>query len=127
MGFLDNLRKSKDADIHQDWKVLDSIEQLEKVIEASKDKPVVIFKHSTTCGISARAKHGLESEWDFDANDFDFYYLDLLSYRPVSNKVAEVLNVIHQSPQIVVVKNGKAVFNNSHHAISVDSLKKNLS
>jgi len=126
MGFLDNLRKSKEAGIHQDWKVLDSVEQLEKIMEAAGEKPIVFFKHSTTCGISAMAKNKLESAWDFNTDDMDFYYLDLLSHRPVSNKIAELLRVVHQSPQIIVVKNGQVVFHNSHHAIGVDSLKDGL-
>jgi len=56
----------------------------------------------------------------------DFYYLDLLTYRPISNEIAEKFSVTHQSPQILVIKNGNAVFNNSHHSISADSLKEGL-
>jgi len=123
MGFLDNLFGAGNAPIHPDWKVLSTIEQLDEVVEGSKKKPVVLFKHSTTCGISAGAKHALESKWDFAAGDLDFYYLDLLNLRPISNEIASRFGVIHQSPQIIVIADGKAVFDTSHHRISADTLR----
>lgn len=117
MGFLDRLKKSQQQGI-SDWKVLETEAQLAAAIEASHEKPVVLFKHSVTCGISAGAKHRLESAWDFDKEELDFYYLDLLAFRPISNKIAEDLGVIHQSPQIIVLRNGKAIFDASHHRIN---------
>ncbi|WP_294234557.1 monothiol bacilliredoxin BrxC family protein, partial [uncultured Chryseobacterium sp.] len=52
----------------------------------------------------------------------DLYYLDLLAYRPLSNRIADDLGVTHQSPQLIVIENGKAVNNASHQNISVDQL-----
>jgi len=112
--------------MNKDWKVLDNSEQLNDIVEKSKEKTQVLFKHSTTCGISHGAKSRLEEGWNFDEEDMDFYYLDLLSYRNVSNEIASKFNVTHQSPQIIVIKNGEATFNNSHHSISSDSLKEGL-
>ena len=86
--------------------------------------PVVLFKDSTTCGISAHAKHKLKSAWDFETSDLSFFYLDLLNYRNISNKIAEVFGVIHQSPQILVIKDGVSVSNFSHQAINVERLRK---
>lgn len=123
MGFLDQFRKTRDSDIHEDWKVIESETQLQAAIEESFEKPVVLFKHSVSCGISGGVKYGLEKDWDFTADDLSFYYLDLLSFRPISNKIANDLGVMHQSPQVVLLKNGKAVFNASHHAISVSALR----
>ena len=108
------------------WKTLDTMPQLVQLKADSFQKPVIIFKHSTTCGISAFAKHKLESNWDFTETDFDFYYLDLLSYRPISNQVAEDFGVVHQSPQIIVIKDGQAIYNTSHHQISTDAIRKSL-
>ena len=108
------------------WKTLDNLNQLKDIIKASADKTQVIFKHSTTCGISHGAKSRLEEGWNFSESDMDFYYLDLLSYRPVSNEVADLLKVTHQSPQILVIKDGMATFNNSHHAISAQSLSEGI-
>ena len=105
------------------WKVLETSEQLEKAIQDSYKKPVVLFKHSVTCGISARAKYMLEEDWSFNEDDFDFYYLDLLSFRSISNSIADKFNVTHQSPQILIIKDGKSVYDMSHHRISAQSLK----
>lgn len=122
MGFLDRLKNSQQQ-TQSDWKVLESEKQLAQAIQDSHEKPVVLFKHSVTCGISAGAKHRLESGWNFDGADLDFYYLDLLAHRPISNKIAEDLGVMHQSPQIIVLKNGKAVFDTSHHRINVQAIE----
>ena len=105
-----------------DWHELTELGQLETIKAESNEKPVVIFKHSVTCGISAGAKYQLESDWDFNPTDFKFYYLDLLAHRPVSNKIAEEFGVVHQSPQVIVIKNGQAVADTSHHAIRKSKL-----
>lgn len=126
MGFLDRLKKSQNSAMSQ-WKTLTSLEQLNDIDKDSKGKPVVLFKHSTTCGISAGAKHRIEIDWTkLEGEVMDFYYLDLLNYRPISNAIAERYNVRHESPQIIVVKNGKATFNTSHHRINADAVKSAL-
>ncbi|MFK7808685.1 MAG: bacillithiol system redox-active protein YtxJ [Saprospiraceae bacterium] len=117
MSFLKNLMNSQNGGVSSDWKHLTKIEQLDDIVEISKEQPVVLFKHSTTCGISAAAKSRLE-EVPFDVDKGVFYYLDLLSHRDVSNKIAEKFGVVHQSPQIIIIKDGVAVNNNSHHAIN---------
>jgi len=104
------------------WKILENTDQLEQAIKDSYNKPVVLFKHSVTCGISSRAKYMLEDGWEFSTDDFDFYYLDLLSFRGISNSIAEKFKVTHQSPQILVIKNGESIFDMSHHRISAASL-----
>lgn len=122
MHLSDRIRESET--IFPEWKILDQTEQLEQLQEVSYRKPVVIFKHSTRCGISAHAKFRLESEWSFTPEDLDFYYLDLIAYRQVSNQVAEMFQVTHQSPQIILLRHGRAVFDTSHHMINVEVLKK---
>lgn len=105
------------------WKNLENLDDLHQITEDSKQKPVVFFKHSTRCGTSLHAKHRLESEWNIDESQVDFYYLDLLRHRDVSNAIAERFNVVHQSPQIIIIKNEQAVFHTSHNAISVNGIK----
>jgi bacillithiol system protein YtxJ len=122
MNLSDRIRESES--VVPEWKVLDQPGQLEHLQEESYRKPVVIFKHSTRCGISAHAKFRLESEWSFTQEDLNFYYLDLITYRQVSNQVAETFQVTHQSPQIILLRGGKAIFDTSHHNISVGVLKK---
>lgn len=109
--------------LHQHWIELTELKALDRIIKESTEKPVVLFKHSTTCSRSAFAKHRLESEYDIKPEEASFYYLDLLSYRPISNAIAERFGVRHQSPQVIVVKNGKAVFDTSHESISLKKVK----
>ena len=123
MSFLKNFFNAQNEGHNATWKVLDQLDQLDQIVKDSFQKPVVLFKHSISCGISGMSKHQLESDWDFTEEDLDFYYLDLINHRPVSNKIASLFDVIHQSPQIIVVKDGKAVFNTSHHQISVQGIR----
>lgn len=126
MGFLDQFKRTVGAGLPDDWKVIESELQLQAAIDESFERPVVLFKHSVTCGISASAKYRLEQDWDFTTEDLSFYYLDLLSFRSISNKIAEDLGVTHQSPQVILVKNGQAVYDTSHHMISVGTLRGQL-
>jgi bacillithiol system protein YtxJ len=95
------------------WKNLESIEQLDGLLELSINKPVLIFKHSTRCGISRAVLKAFEKKFkDIEA---EFYYLDLLQFRELSNELASRFNVIHQSPQLLVIKYKKVVNHNSHY------------
>lgn len=121
MGFLDRLKASQSTQIGK-WQSLDSIAKLDEIDKLSAEKPVVIFKHSTTCGISASAKNRIEFEWDKIEGDFEFYYLDLLTYRSISNAIADRYGIRHESPQILVIKNGVATFDSSHYAIQASAI-----
>ena len=124
MGILDRFFKEPNEEpMKTEWKTLDRIDQLEAIKAQSKEKPVAIFKHSIRCGISSMVKKQLEREWDISADDIDFYYLDLITYRPISNQIAEDFGVVHQSPQLIVIKDGWAVYNDSLYSISVDQVK----
>lgn len=109
------------------WHPLTSVEQLDEVLQESKGTPVVIFKHSTACSISSTAKSRLERQWQGAGLDHvKPYYLDLLSYRPVSNEIADLLHVRHESPQLLLVQDGVCTYDASHLSISVDALKKKI-
>ena len=125
MGFLDRL-KSSQAQQNKDWKILSDISQLETIQEDSNNVPIVLFKHSTTCGISAGAKHRLEIDWESIEGEFEFYYLDLLSHRNISNAIANKWNVRHESPQAIIIKDGVAIYNASHGRISANEINRNL-
>ena len=99
------------------WIALNGIEQLNAIEEKSKIKAQLIFKHSTRCGISRMVMNQFVSAYDLDANA-DLYYLDLLSYREVSNETGYKFQVMHQSPQLLVIKNGVVVAHASHGAIN---------
>ena len=121
MNLHDRYRQSEE--IIPQWQLLETAEQFEAAIALSHQKPVVFFKHSTRCGISAHAKYRLEQDWSFSPEELELFYLDLIAYRPISNQIAHVLHVVHQSPQVIMVRNGKAVFDTSHHSISISGLR----
>ena len=102
------------------WKNFENLSQLEEVDLLSNEGGAVIFKHSTTCSISAMAKMRLENNWDLDVPVF---YLDLKSYREISNAITERYSVHHESPQLLFILNGDCVYDASHFDISVDELK----
>ena len=102
------------------WKDLKSESQIAEIRENSKLRPQVIFKHSIRCGISAVAKSRLD-KWQPTA-DFDFYYLDLINNRALSNKIATEFHVYHESPQVLVIKHGECVYDESHLSISVQDI-----
>lgn len=106
------------------WHVLSEMKQLDEIAEQSKTKPVAIFKHSTTCGISKMAFRNFERNYSLTDEQMKLYYLDLKAYRDVSDEVGYKFQVQHQSPQLIVVKNGVAVAHASHHSIQADELEK---
>lgn len=109
------------------WKNLTSEEEIGKIIEKSKEHPVIIFKHSTRCPISSTALNRLERAWSKDElGKLEPYYLDLITYRSVSNKIAEVFQVQHESPQLLLIHNGSCTYDRSHMAIAYKELKENL-
>jgi bacillithiol system protein YtxJ len=103
------------------WIALTDLKDLESMIQESFEHPVLVFKHSTRCSISRMALRQFETDWNLDGK-ITPYFLDLLEYRPISNAIAERLGVVHQSPQVIVVKEGQAVYDASHEAIQVSSL-----
>ncbi|WP_438963186.1 bacillithiol system redox-active protein YtxJ [Nonlabens sp.] len=125
MGLLDKLFKSqreiekKDHNEGLPWQLLDSEDQLNNLISNSKKKVKVIFKHSTRCGISRMVLKNFESGYTLDEDQASFYLLDLLNHRELSNTIASKLNVMHQSPQVIVIDNEEIVHTDSHHGIDI--------
>lgn len=103
------------------WIALTSLDQLSEIDELSKIQPVMIFKHSTRCSISNMALSRVESKWN-DETGVKAFYLDLLNYRDVSNAISSRYNVIHQSPQALLIINGKCTVHQSHSGINVNEL-----
>ncbi len=106
------------------WMPLTAMDQLNSIEKLSADKPQIIFKHSTSCGISTMVLRLFEENYSLGPEKADLYYLDLHGYREISNEVANKFNVYHQSPQLLVIINGVAVAHNSHGAIAEMDLDK---
>lgn len=121
MGLFDKLFNSSSEtedkrELH--WIPLNSINQLDDIKVKSSIKTQIIFKHSTRCGTSRMVLKQFERDYIFSENGMDLYFLDLIAYRDVSNEIASQFNVFHESPQLLVVKNGVVVAHSSHGAIN---------
>jgi bacillithiol system protein YtxJ len=101
------------------WNKLTSEAQIDQVILESAAKPVLLFKHSTSCSISSMSLDRLSRNWKPEDSDKIIpYYLDLLAYRNLSNLVAERFGIPHESPQVLLIQNGKVTYHESHYGIS---------
>lgn len=122
MGLLGNIFKGKSSSGSDDknlpWLLLTEEEQLKQIKEASKAKPQLIFKHSTRCGISRMVLSQFEKEFSLTEKEIDIYYLDLLNYRTISNTIAAVFELVHQSPQVLIIKNEVLIAHDSHSGIN---------
>ncbi|MEY4835132.1 MAG: hypothetical protein RI980_1247 [Bacteroidota bacterium] len=129
MNFLKNIFKetssntSETSKEEQKFFTLDKMEQFDEMDEISATKSIVIFKHSTRCSISRMALKQFEAAFNYPEDKIVWYLLDLLNHRDLSNEIADRYKVTHQSPQILVIQNGKAVFNASHDSIAAEDLK----
>lgn len=101
------------------WKYIESEEDLNRAIAVSTEKKVAIFKHSTRCFISKTVLKNFEKEVENSDKNVDYYFLDLLAHRDLSNKITDDLGVTHQSPQLIVLENGLVVNHASHQSISL--------
>ena len=103
------------------WNKLTDAAQLDELKAESAGQPVLIFKHSTTCSISTMALSRMERNWSEEAG-IKPYYLDLLNNRTLSGQIAEAFDVTHQSPQVLLIQDGKCVYDASHMGISFRAL-----
>ena len=117
MGIFDSMFKPDSKPL---WPgiTIQSKTDLEELIENSFIRPQLIFKHSTRCSISRYVLSDFIAHFTFSSDELEVHYLDLLNYREISNQIANQLEVIHQSPQILLIKNGRAVAYASHEGIT---------
>ena len=105
------------------WNKLTTAAQIDEIKALSTQKPVFIFKHSTRCSISSMSLDRLQRNWKTeDADKIAPYYLDLIAYRAISDQIASDFGVAHESPQVLVIREGKVVYHESHYAISYATL-----
>ncbi len=102
------------------WNHIEQQDQLDQIKAASFEQPQIIFKHSTRCSISSLAKSRLEKQ--APPSNSTFHYLDLIRFREISNRIADEFSVYHESPQVLVIKNGDCIYDESHLAISMQEI-----
>jgi bacillithiol system protein YtxJ len=105
------------------WHYLTNVSDLDALISESNKKPILIFKHSTRCSISRMVLKQFENEFGVEEH-ITPYFLDLLNHRDVSNEIADRFGVYHQSPQLLVIKEGKSIFDASHESIDASDIKR---
>ena len=107
-----------------EWNKLNELGQLEEINKASFEAPVMIFKHSTRCSISSSALNRVERNWNNEQDDIKVkpFYLDLIAYRNVSNEIARKWNIEHQSPQVLIIKNGTCIYTETHMGINYEEI-----
>ena len=108
------------------WISVNDQSQVDAILAASFDKPQLLFKHSTRCGISAHALQRIEQGENILTSTIDCYYLDLLAYRSISNLIAEKWGVPHLSPQVILLSEGKVIYTASHSAIEPQKIVERL-
>lgn len=106
------------------WITLSSIEELQIIKEKSFQKPQVVFKHSTRCGTSSVVKSRFERASAIP--EADFYYLDLIRHRDVSDKIATEFKVYHESPQVLIIKDGQCRYDESHFGIDMQEINEQV-
>ncbi len=99
------------------WKNVETLSQLSEIFQSSFLKPQLVFKHSTRCGISVHVLHLLDSMSAALLEKTEIHYLDLLEHREISNRIATEWGIPHQSPQAILINEGKVVYHASHYAI----------
>lgn len=105
------------------WNRLTSVNQLIEIEKESFHQPIAIFKHSTRCGTSSMALRQFESQFETDNTSVKLYFLDLLSFKDISNEIAIRFQVFHESPQLIVLKDGNTIHHSSHHQIDASLLE----
>ncbi len=112
--------------MNNQWIPLTAVQQIEEIRQRSFSLPCLIFKHSTRCNISTVAQYRLNDDWNFAPDEMAAYYLDLIAHREVSNAVSETFSVHHESPQVLLIRNGECVYDESHLGIRVDEIRENM-
>jgi bacillithiol system protein YtxJ len=115
MNFLKNIFNSETQIGGSSRIALTEADQIEDIINASAKEPILIFKHSTRCGISGMVLKRFDNK--ISNQDTPYYFLDILKYRPLSNLIQDKFDITHQSPQLLVIKNGKVIAHDSHYGI----------
>ena len=108
------------------WNDFTTEDQIDTIIKDSFGVPQLIFKHSTRCSISSMALNRFERQWDLANERVKPFYLDLIAYRKISNAIAEKFHILHESPQLLLIKNGECIYDTSHNDISVENFKDHI-
>ncbi|GIV32431.1 MAG: thioredoxin family protein [Saprospiraceae bacterium] len=108
------------------WTRLTNPDQLQELIDISRNTPCLIFKHSTRCGISEIAQHRLKDHWPWDESQIRTFHVDVIESRAISDAIAQRFGIAHESPQVLLIREGRCIYHDSHLDISVGNLEEVL-
>ncbi len=124
--FSSNEDSKNDSLVVTEWNDLTNLDELDKLIKESELITVIVFKHSTRCDMSSAMLKRFEQDYNLNADSAKPYFLDVIANREVSNEIALRFEVIHQSPQIIVIKKGRAVYFASHGDSKFEDIKQSI-
>lgn len=124
MSIFDSIKNlvNPNGESNIDWKLLNKPEDLEQIVQNSKEAPQIIYKHSTRCAVSSIALFSLQGIRADVVEKADFHFLNVIDHRDLSNYVAEKLNVRHESPQLLLIRNGKVDWHGSHYQVKAETV-----
>lgn len=124
MSFLANLFKTitSKAEIRQMWNRISDIDEIQIILERSAMHPQLIYKHSPSCSVSFLAKQELDSKVQELSELADFHIINVIQGRAISNAVAQEFGVRHESPQVLLLKDGEIIWKGSHWQIKGEKL-----
>ncbi len=126
MGVFGSIKNAFSSEMADYWTVLDESSRVATLVQASEERPQLIYKHSNRCATCFFAKKQVEEAADVIVERADLYFVDVIGSRPVSNAIADELNVRHESPQIILVHKGEVVWHDSHGQIKGEAIKSAL-
>ena len=109
--------------MHPDLKTLDHLKDLDRILEASAEAPVLLFKHSYSCGVSAEALDELVSHLNDREHRLTVAMVTVQTHRDVSNAVSSRLGIRHETPQALLIRNGRVVWSASHFRVTSRSVQ----
>lgn len=123
MGLFNTVKNSlSGSNSSEIWEMMSDSSQVEPIIEASKEKPQLIYKHSHRCSVCFVSKGNLEMASDNIKEHADMHFVNVVRSREVSNKIASVLDVRHESPQAILIDQGEVVWHGSHGSIDAEAV-----
>jgi bacillithiol system protein YtxJ len=108
------------------WINIENSQDIDAILEKSKTIPCLIFKHSTRCHMSEMSKYIIETEWNLDEEQLQAYCLDILKHKNLAAEIADRLNEHHQSPQVLLIKDGECFYEESHLEINYEEIEEQI-
>lgn len=126
MSLFSSSQEQVDADLAEYWSVITQKEEVEKIIEASRERPQLIYKHSHRCSVCIMAREAIEESAEALSEQMDLHFVNVIHQRDISNHIASSLGIRHESPQAILMDGGEVAWHGSHWQIKSKSILEQL-